>query len=130
MKCVDFNYSGIYGELRNIVSQDSFCRIKDSKIAYSPYEIAYNKKLDSAFQIINTIPKSNSNLRRDSKEIESLLYQSSYWKQISDNQNRAQKKLFKILSIFESKDYIFVVYTISEVNSMLHTYPYYELIIK
>lgn len=130
MKCTDFNFNSISTKLKNIVSKDSFFRMKDDKPSYTSYELTYNKKLDSVMQLINSKRENSSELPNDVKEVESLLVESSYWNRSLDSQRKSKSKLLKILSIFESKDYFLIVYTISELHSTLHTLPYCELIIK
>lgn len=130
MKCIDFSFSSISTELKNIISVDSFFRIKESKPSYTSYELVYNKKLDSLLNFINLKRGNNGELSEDLKEIERLLTESSYWNKSMESQKRMKNKLLKVLSIFESKEYLLIVYTVSELHGTLHTAPYYELIIK
>ncbi len=130
MKCIDFSFSSISTELKNIISIDSFFRMKERKPDYTPYELVYNKKLDSVLNFINLKRGNNGELSEDLKEIEKLLTESSYWDKSMESQKRMRKKLLKVLSIFESKEYFLIVYTVSELHGTLHTTPYYELIIK
>lgn len=130
MKCIDFSFNSISTKLKNIVSKDSFFRMKEREPSYTSYELVYNKKLDSVVHFINSKRENNRELPNDVKEIERLLTESSYWNKSMESQRKLKKKLLKILSIFESKEYFLIVYTISELHSNLHTVPYYELIIK
>lgn len=130
MKCIDFNFNSISTKLKNIISRDSFFRMKEREPSYTSYELVYNKKLDSVVHFISSKRENNGELPNDVKEIERLLTESSYWNKRMESQRKLKKKLLKILSIFESKEYFLIVYTISELHSTLHTVPYYELIIK
>lgn len=130
MKCIDFNFSSISTKLKNIASTGSFFKMKDVKPGYTSYELAYNKKLDSVEILINSKRDNNNELPNDVKEIERLLVESSYLNKSLEFLRKSKSKLLKILSIFESKDYFLIVYTISELHSTLHTVPYCELIIK
>jgi len=129
LKPVSFTYRAISGSLHNIVSLDSFFKVRNVIKSYTNYEAVYNSRLDSFFQVINK-PANREDLPKRTKKVEELLIESSYWKIHSEGIQKSKNKLFKILSIFESDNYLLFVYTISELHSTVHTSLKYELIIK
>jgi len=129
MQTLDPNYKAISGDLKNIISVDSFFKLRDPRKEFTPYEIQYSRKLDSVRTMLNYSSLKND-LSDEFKKVDKLLYRSTFDQAGRFESYRSKNYLVKILSVFESKDYFLVIYSFSVLDSYLHSYLKVELILK
>jgi len=90
----------------------------------------YAQKLDSFLQTIgdgNVLIDSEQVIQRKAGE---LLFESTIWEDISSATEKSRKKLLRIAGVYESEKYYLILYTISELDGVLHSKVKFELIIK
>jgi len=131
MKAIDKRYycSYSFGSSR-VISKEDFYKLRDNIIEYSHYEVSYNNKLDSLIQEMSVLSLRTDSLAVNNLNNSRLVLKSSYWRSDSEKRERSRKKIFNINSVFESEKYILIVYSISELHSILHTKTYFDFILK
>lgn len=131
MKAIDKRYycSYSFGSSR-VISKEDFYKLRDNIIEYSHYEVSYNNKLDSLIQEMSVLSLRTDSLAVNNLNNSRLVLKSSYWRLDSEKRERSRKKIFNINSVFESEKYILIVYSISELHSILHTKTYFDFILK
>lgn len=131
MEYVSFRFERILDSIKYIyISFDSLDAAKTPQPQYTQYELSKSDKSDSLFRTFGNREMQEEDSIFTIEEIEKIMYlliESSNAEIIGEKNNKAKKRILRIIKIYESQDFYLILYA---VNDLRHTYHHWELIIK